>query len=205
MHILRMPLGQMQTNAYMVYCKETMEGIIIDPGASGEYVVNQAKEHGIKLKYIVLTHGHGDHIGGVDKIKELLEIPVIAFEKEKEVLNNPTINLSPMLGMGDYVMDADIYIDESYEIEFGNLKGKVYHTPGHTVGGMTIRIGEALFTGDTIFKGSIGRTDFPGGNHSALLNSIHSKIMVLDDDLTILSGHGEITSVGEERVSNPFI
>lgn len=204
MNIIRIPVSSYVTNCYIV-SDSSKEAIIIDPGFSAVKILEIIEEEGLDLKYIVLTHGHGDHIGAVEEIREKLEVPVIAHRLEKDLLLDPAINLSNIMEMGPISLEVDILVEDGDLLEFGNLKAKYLHTPGHTRGCMCIDFGELVFTGDTIFKASIGRTDFPGGSHEDIINSIKNKILVLDDKTVLLSGHGEQTEVGYEKLYNPFI
>lgn len=204
MEIIRNIIGGYQTNCYIVF-DETKEGVIIDPGGASEALLKTIEEKGINLKYIILTHGHGDHIGAVNDIKKALGVEVIAHEDEKEILENSSYNLSAMMGMGDYTVVADRFVKEDDIIEFGNNKMKVIHTPGHTKGGMSLFIRDHLFTGDTLFQGSIGRTDFYSGNMDEIIDSINLKLIPLGDKVVVLSGHGEVTDIYSEKISNPYI
>ncbi len=204
MNIIRIPVSSYATNCYIV-SDETKEAIIIDPGYSAESILDIIAKEGLDVKYIVLTHGHGDHIGAVKELVEELDIPVIAHKLEKELLADPDINLSKIMETGPISLEADILVDEGDLLKFGKLEAKYLHTPGHTKGCMCIDFGDVVFTGDTIFKASIGRTDFPGGSHEEIIRSIKDKILSLDDKTILLSGHGDQTEVGYEKTYNPFI
>lgn len=204
MNIIRIPVSSYATNCYIV-SDETKEAIIIDPGYSTGSILDLIEKEGLDIKYIVLTHGHGDHIGAVEELVQALEVPVIAHKQEEDLLADPNINLSKIMETGPISLKADILVDEGDILEFGNLKATYLHTPGHTKGCMCIDFGDVVFTGDTIFKASIGRTDFPGGKHEDIINSIKNKIFSLDDKTVLLSGHGDQTEVGYEKINNPFV
>lgn len=204
MEIIKIPVGSYQTNCYIVF-DEDKNGVIIDPGFSGESLEKIINDNEVNVKAIILTHGHGDHVGGVEYLREKLDIPVIAHIEEKEILENPNLNLSAMMEVGPTKVIADKFVDESDIIEFGNLTFKVIHTPGHTKGGMCLYIDGHLFSGDTIFQYSIGRTDFSTGDYNELINSIKEKVIVLPDETKILSGHGDVSTILDEKLYNEFI
>lgn len=198
-------VSMVETNAYVVIDESTLNAIVIDPGDNGDEIYDFIKKENIKLNAIVLTHGHFDHIGAVNTIKKYIDVPVIACAGEEIVLENEMYNLSGMHGKG-YTVKADIILNENEEYKFGNLKFKTILTPGHTPGGGCFYFeNEAvLFSGDTLFYQSIGRTDFNFGSMEAILNSV-KKLMKLPDGVTVYSGHGPKTTIGFERKYNPYV
>lgn len=195
-------VGMFATNCYLTYCSETGTGIIIDPGADGKKIMEKIKELGVDIKYIVNTHGHVDHIGANGKLKEELKVPIMLSEKDLEIYKNPGFGLRFVLGIQP---QPDRLIKEGDEIEFGKLSLQVIETPGHTPGGICLVEDSAVFSGDTLFAGSIGRTDLTGGSYSALIKSIHERLANLPPRTVVYPGHGPATTIGEEIDTNPFI
>lgn len=199
MIIKRIPAGIYDANCYIVMDEDTKDTVVLDIGGDEEYIIRQLKALGGNLKAILLTHGHIDHVAGVSNFNKTYNVPVyIAKEDEDKMKNNDAIFGS----IGSY--ENVHHVKDGEILTFGSLKFKVIKTPGHTPGGVCYLMGDSVFTGDTLFLGSIGRTDFDGGSHSQLINSIVNKLMVLDDNTKVLCGHGPETSIGRERVSNPF-
>lgn len=198
-------VGKYAVNCYMIMCDETKEAVIIDPGAQAHLIQRELDKHEVVLKYIVLTHGHGDHIGATLDLKELYQVPVIASVDEDEMLSNADFNHSP--GICDQAIEfqADQYVRDNDELTFGNRTMKFITTPGHTKGGMCVLIDNDLFSGDTLFARSVGRTDLHGGSMETLVASIAFKLFRLDDQVVVYPGHGPKTTIGFERENNPFI
>lgn len=203
MEIIKIPLGSFQTNCYIVHNNQS--AAIIDPGFSSDTVIKILEDNNLQPEKIILTHGHGDHIGAVSDLKNKYNISVIAHKNEKEILNNSKLNLSEVMETGAIEIDADEYVVDGDIIEISDMEFKVLYTPGHTIGGMCLYIDKYLFSGDSIFQYSIGRTDFPTGDYDTLINSIKTKIYTLPDETIILSGHGETTSVEFEKQYNQFV
>lgn len=205
MKIVRIPAGIYAANCYIVYDESNKNGILVDPGGDVDDILTVIKENKIEVNYIILTHGHGDHIGGVLGLKEALGASVMIHESDKDMLIDGNKNLSTVMSMGSIEMEPDRLLKDGDIIEFGNLNAEIIHTPGHTLGGICIKIGDSLITGDTLFAGSIGRTDLPGGDYDTIIKSIKDKIMIYSDDTKVYPGHGSSSTVGKERVSNPFL
>lgn len=194
------------TNCYFAINDDTKEVLIIDPGASAKQLAEKVKEHGLKPVGILLTHGHFDHAGAAAELSQLLDVKIYAHEAERETLETPGLNLSGWEAKSE-TYHADVYVKDEQELELAGFKVRVLFTPGHTVGGCCYYFVEqsAVFSGDTLFEGSIGRTDFPKGSASQLIRSINEKLMIMSDETAVYPGHGEMTSVGMERVNNPFL
>ncbi len=195
-------VGMFATNCYLVYCPQTAEGIVIDPGADGKLITSRIKEMGIKLKCLINTHGHIDHIGANGSIKEDFKIPILLSEKDLQIYHKPGFGLSFVLKKQP---EPDWFVSDGDEVKFGKFLLKVVATPGHTPGGISLVGENEVFSGDTLFAGSIGRTDLPGGSHATLLTSIKKRLMKLPGRFTVYPGHGPTTTLAEEAVSNPFI
>jgi len=205
LEIIKLVLGDYAANCYIIFCNETRQGIVIDPGAEAESIMRVIENNDLKVKYIVLTHGHGDHIGAVSDLKESLDIPVLAHKEEKGLLEDTKKNLSYMMSVGSKEISPDICLNEGDTIEFGSLKASIIHIPGHSPGGICLKINEYLITGDSLFKNSIGRTDLFGGSYEKLIGSIKEKLLNLDDDTIVLPGHGDSSTIGNERLFNEFL
>lgn len=207
MKVERMVLGQIQTNCYFAINEATKETIVIDPADRPDSVLRKAVDEGLTLKAIFLTHGHADHMLGVPELKAKLGIPVYACEAEKALLADPAQNLSPALFRKSVSFAADVWVKDGQELEVAGMKFRVYGTPGHTPGGCCYYSAEAgvLFSGDTLFAGSVGRTDFPGGSMSALVRGIKEKLTPLPDETKVYPGHMEESTIGAERRYNPYL
>ena len=199
-------MGAMGANCYLYACPETKQAVIIDPGADGKQIYRWVLEKGVKVDYILITHGHVDHIGAVDELRELLGNVIVGIHTgDAGMLTDGKKNLSSYFGPGLVQKKADILLQDGQELMIGNQRLKVISTPGHSPGGVCFLCTEGLFSGDTLFAGSIGRTDFPGGSLDQLLAGVKQKLLVLPEETRVFPGHGEETRIGEEKRDNPFL
>ena len=198
-------------NGYVVGCEETREAVVIDPGDEVDQLLEAVKTHGLQVRYILLTHAHLDHITGVGRAKAALGVPV-GLHQADNFLYEGVVQQGRAFG---FEVEAQPAVDFFYEpdatMTFGRYKAHVRHTPGHCPGGVCLAVARegsietALFVGDTLFAGSIGRTDLPGGDMTTLLRSIQDVLFTYPDDSVVYSGHGEPTTIGRERRTNPFL
>lgn len=198
--------GMMMQNCYFAIEESTNDAIVIDPGNDADVLINLIEKEKLNLKYIVLTHGHYDHIGACESIKEKYNVPIVAGLGEDVLLEKAENNLS-RFRTGDIEIKADIYLEDKEVFKFGeNLSFKTIATPGHTPGGICLYFEKegVLFSGDTLFLGSVGRTDFPYSNTKDLMNSL-KKLQALPDDTVVYCGHGDKTSIGTEKRINPYM
>ncbi len=206
MKIEKFVLGSMQTNSYLLINEDTKELVVVDPAICPDYVVNHVKTNEYLPKAILLTHGHFDHVMGIDGWVEAFHIPVYLHEDEKEILANPRKNLSYMV-FKPYSYENVSCLKDDDILEVAGFRFQVIHTPGHTSGGCCYyeKNEEVLMSGDTLFAQSVGRSDFPTGNEQTLLKSIREKLFCLPDEVMVYPGHNELTSIGDEKVRNPFV
>ncbi len=191
-------------NMYILIDEETKKCAVVDPGGANDKILSYLKKNSLDLEYILLTHGHGDHIGAVNDIKSKTNATIIAHADEKELLNDNRKNLSYSMHCGPQELDADIYVHDKDKLELGNLKLSFIHTPGHTKGCMCIRVNDDMFTGDTLFAGSIGRTDLYGGDYKQIEKSL-KKLKKFEDSVKVHPGHGPSSTLGIEKMSNPYM
>lgn len=198
-------------NGFVLGCEQTREGVVIDPGDETPALLEAVAKHQLSIRYILLTHAHLDHITGVASAKKALGIPV-GLHQADNFLYEAVVQQGQMFGLR---IEPQPKVDFFYEGEgpwrFGKYGAWVYHTPGHCPGGVCLAVGREgekarmLFVGDTLFAGSIGRTDLPGGDPETLLSSIRNVLFTFPDDTVVYPGHGEPTTIGRERRSNPFL
>ena len=204
-------VGPFFKNGYVVSCEETRDAILIDPGDEIASLLAYAADRQLAIRHILLTHAHVDHVTGVAAAKRVLNVP-IHLHRDDLFLYERAVEMGAMFGLK---VDPQPPIDRFYEpaqvIPFGTYETRVHHTPGHCPGGVCLQIGKAntsgkeLFVGDTLFAGSIGRTDLPGGDYDTLIASIRNVLFPLGDDAVVHSGHGPDTTIGKERRTNPFL
>lgn len=205
LQIETMRLGALATNCYLAKNKETGELLVIDPADMPEHIIKKIKQMNAEPTAILLTHGHFDHTGAVQRLHEEYQIPVCAHEAEQEILENVDKNLSLMAGCG-YTVSADRYFSDGEKTALAGFEIQVLHTPGHTAGSACyyIEAEKTLFSGDTLFRCSVGRTDFPTGSMSQLHASIHKKLFVLPEDTIVYPGHDQFTDIHYEKMFNPY-
>lgn len=204
--IIKIGTGAMLVNTYLAWDSITKKGFIVDPGGYSSDLYEYINKECIDIEYIILTHGHGDHIGGVDEFKKRInDVKVIAAKSAVLMLENPDMNMSKETCGKEIRITPDVLVNENDEISIGKLNLKFIMTPGHTPGGMSVYVENILFSGDTLFQQSVGRTDFPGGNQAKLVKSIKNKLFVLPDDTRVLPGHMGETTIGYEKENNPFV
>jgi glyoxylase-like metal-dependent hydrolase (beta-lactamase superfamily II) len=206
MQIYNFLTGPLSVNTYLVVDEKTNMGFMVDPGGEDKKLLQLVKDTNIEIKYIILTHGHGDHICGINSYKNIWpEALVVAHEAEKMLLNNANKNFSTMTCGFPLSFDADIYVKDEEELNVGELTLRFLFTPGHTPGCMCIYAGNSLFSGDTLFAGSVGRTDFPDSSFKELKSSIEGKLYTLPEDTKVYPGHMGFTTIGNEKEHNPFV
>ena len=209
MHIEQIKVGFMDVFCYIVACPVKKEALVIDPAGNEEEIVERIDKNGFILKYIVNTHGHGDHTCGNAKVKELTGAEIIMHEEDDKIFNSPEgREMTRQLGF-NISPNADIFVKDGDDIAVGDVTLKALHTPGHSPGGICL-LGEGnLFTGDTLFVGAMGRTDLPGASLSQLMNSINRKLLTLPIETVVWPGHDygdrPSSTIGVEKWSNPFL
>lgn len=201
------PVGPLQCNCSVIGDETTHEAMVIDPGDDIERVLDILSEHQLKLKQIVVTHAHIDHVGGAMRLKHLTGAPVLLNQNDSALLAMLDTQAS-WLGMRPpEAVTIDQELKDGDKLQTGGLTATVLHTPGHTEGSVCLyfEAQEKLIAGDTLFSGSIGRTDLPGGSYDKIINSLHTQVLALPDSVEVTPGHGPLTYIGVERDSNPFL
>lgn len=198
-------VGQIGTNCYLMCNLDTKEMLIIDPGDEADVLKVKINETGCTPKAILLTHGHFDHILAMNDLKNFYGVSIYAHEKEREMLQDTKSNMLSQMGITE-PFEADIYMHGDAKLQLAGFAIQVFLTPGHTPGGCCYYFAaeKVLFSGDTLFNGSVGRTDFPGGSMSALIRSVEEKLFVLPEDVTVYPGHEGPTNIGREKKFNPY-
>jgi hydroxyacylglutathione hydrolase len=207
MFLKRLVVGALETNCYLISCKKTKKAAVIDPGGENEVdlILNLLQKNNFDLKYIINTHGHIDHIAGNNLLKAKTEALLLIHRLDADMLVDANKNFSSFMGKEMCSPPADKLLEDGDEISLGTLNLIVIHTPGHTLGGISLVSNNIIFTGDTLFSGGIGRTDLPGGSYQDLIKSIKEKLLILGDDKIIYPGHGSGSTIGEEIRTNPYI
>ncbi len=205
MKVMMMPLGVYETNCYVVYDENTLEAAVIDPGAEGKGLIKILEENKLDVKKILLTHGHSDHIGAVQAVADRYKVPVYIHPNDSMFLKDPKLNLSVHMGLSITCDVEEKPLIGGDKIEAAGVSFTVLETPGHTGGGVCFYGGGIVFAGDTLFQGSIGRTDFPGGSFEQLDKAIRTQLYTLPPDTIVCPGHGPTTTVGDEMKYNPFV
>ena len=205
MIIERLELGAFASNCYLVADESTLDGVIIDPGDGGDRILKRVKALELRVKYILLTHGHPDHIGAVREVKEATGAELAIHPEDALYLRGKSGPEGMFPQSAGPPPEVDRMLQDGDTISVSGLHLQVIHTPGHTPGGICLLTDGVLFSGDTLFNGGIGRSDFPGGSGPQLLNSIHTRLLVLPDETTVYPGHGPETTIAAERRLNPFL
>ena len=204
MIIRKLEVGPIMANCYILGCKKTKEAVVIDPGDETDRILMALTEEGLKVKYILNTHGHFDHVGGNKRLKAATNAPLMIHADDEPMLSDLSTAASTFGLSAENSPKSDKNLSDGDEISFGNIVLKVFHTPGHSRGGICFYTDGHVFVGDTLFAGSIGRTDLPGGDYNTLISNIKEKLFVLPDTTIVYTGHGPETTIGREKKTNPF-
>lgn len=192
------PFGMYEENIYVFIDEKSREAAIVDPGGNGTRLINEIESLNCKVKYILLTHGHFDHVGALEQVKNKYNAPIYMHEAEAEYMKKDNTVFGDVPDQYESIKDGDV-------LPFGDGKIKCIHTPGHTKGGICFLVGDSIFTGDTLFQGSVGRSDFIGGNFNELVTGIKKKLMILDGNIKVYPGHGPSSTIANEKMRNPFL
>lgn len=207
MEIKRLVLGLVRTNCYIVYTEDTQKAVIIDPAADSRRIMDEISALGVTPEAILLTHGHFDHMLAAESLKNGYQIPVCVHKADAELLRDASLNCSEQFLHMSYAISADEELEDGQSLRFLDGALMVISTPGHTEGSCCYyaKNDTVLFSGDTLFQGSVGRTDLPTGRAAQLVHSVREKLFVLPEDTLVLSGHGDQTTIGEEKQYNPYV
>ena len=199
-------VGLLEVNCYILGDEETKEAVVIDPGGDEDAILEVLNHNQFQLKLIIDTHGHFDHVDANQPLKDATGAKIAIHVADAQMLDKPSSEAMFFTGNRLRLSQADILLNENDILTFGKYRLKVLHTPGHTPGGISLILEDHpyVYVGDLLFAGSIGRTDFPGGNYDALINAVRNKIFPLGDNYTVYPGHGPVTTVAQEKKYNPF-
>ncbi len=198
-------VGPLMANCFICGCSKTKEAVVIDPGGDANTILLSLADSKLKAKYIINTHGHFDHVSANGKMKDATGADILIHPLDAPMLEKLSSNAAFFGVSVENSPPCDQTLEEGDTVSFGDITLKVIHTPGHTPGGISLYTNGVVFVGDTLFAGSIGRTDFPGGDFSTLISSIKTKLFKMEDDIRVFSGHGPETSIGTEKRHNPFV
>ncbi|MBW2568296.1 MAG: MBL fold metallo-hydrolase [Deltaproteobacteria bacterium] len=205
MIIEKLAVGPLMANCFILGCEKTKEAVVIDPGDETDKILRSLAELGLTVKYIINTHGHFDHVGGNKEMKEATGADILINSLDAPMLSQLSTTAASFGLSTDNSPPPDQTLEDGDTISFGIITLKVIHTPGHSQGGVALFTDGNLFVGDTLFAGSIGRSDLPGGDMHTLISSIKNKLFVLNDDVKVFPGHGPDTTIGQEKRTNPFV
>jgi len=197
-------VGPIMANCFIVACEDTRAAVVIDPGADADKILMALAQLKLTVKYILNTHGHFDHVGANKRMKDVTGAEILIHSLDAPMLSRLSASAAAWGMSAEDSPAPDRTLVDGDTVAFGNITLNVIHTPGHTPGGISFSTDGHVFVGDTLFAGSIGRTDFPGGDHGTLIASIRKKLFLLGDDVQVLTGHGPETSIGQEKRFNPF-
>jgi hydroxyacylglutathione hydrolase len=202
-----LPVGPLQCNCSVIGDESTHEGLVIDPGDNIEDVVSIVRKHNLQIKQIVITHAHIDHVGGAMQLRAATGAPILLNQNDYALLKMLDAQAAWIGVAPPGKVEIDHSVAQADSIKTGSLSADVIHTPGHTEGSICLYFPaeKKLIAGDTLFAGSIGRTDLPGGSFERIIRSLHDKVLELPDDTVVIPGHGPLTTIGDERQSNPFL
>jgi len=198
-------VGPLMANCFICGCSKTKEAVVIDPGGDADTILLSLADAGLKVKYIINTHGHFDHVSANGKMKDATGADILIHPLDAPMLEKLSSNAAFFGVSVENSPPCDQTLEEGDSVSFGEITLKVIHTPGHTPGGISLYTDGVVFVGDTLFSGSIGRTDFPGGDFNTLISSNKTKLFKMEDDMRVFSGHGPETSIGMEKRHNPFV
>ncbi len=205
MIIKELVVGPLMANCFICGCSKTKEAVVIDPGGDADTILLSLADSKLKVKYIINTHGHFDHVSANGKMKDATGADILIHPLDAPMLEKLSSNAAFFGVSVENSPPCDQTLEEGDTVSFGDITLKVIHTPGHTPGGISLYTNGIVFVGDTLFAGSIGRTDFPGGDFNTLISSIKTKLFNMEDDMRVFSGHGPETSIGVEKRHNPFV
>ncbi len=205
MIIKELVVGPLMANCFICGCSKTKEAVVIDPGGDADTILLSLADSKLKVKYIINTHGHFDHVSANGKMKDATGADILIHPLDAPMLEKLSSSAAFFGVSVENSPPCDQTLEEGDTVSFGDITLKVIHTPGHTPGGISLYTNGIVFVGDTLFAGSIGRTDFPGGDFNTLISSIKTKLFNMEDDIRVFSGHGPETSIGVEKRHNPFV
>ncbi len=205
MKIETITVGSFAMNCYLVMDPENGEAIYIDPGAEADFLIEKISQMDLQLKYVINTHCHVDHTAEVSRVINYFKVPFYIHRGDLSLLDTLQ-EQGKFFGMNvQEIPKITNFLEDGNSLDFGKLTAMILHTPGHSPGGISIKIDNSVFVGDCLFMDSIGRTDLPGGDYNQLISSIKTKLLALDDSITVYPGHGPATTIGRERENNPFL